>query len=110
MRYRFVADGLALGALRYFASSWWTWLLEIVGLEVDRGDQVLARLRVAAHRPRLDRGCTAACGEFHRLHHLADEAVGHDDDGVAVPVRQFEGQDSEVAHLLHGLRRQHELR
>ena len=35
----------------------------------------------------------AFVGKLHRLHHLADHAVGADHDGVAIFLRQFEGQD-----------------
>ena len=47
--------------------------------------------------------------DFERLHHLADIAVGHDDDRIAIAVGQLEGQHGEVEHLLHRCRRQHQV-
>ena len=84
-------------------------LFQIIGLEEDGADQVLARLGGSLHRPRFFGSDDLAILEVQRLHHLADESVGQDDGGIAVVVGQFEGEDGEVGHLLHRGRSQHEV-
>ena len=104
----FVADLIALGLL-VLGFELADVALQVVGLQVDGTDQIGAR------SPRCP--CTAhsggggkdgAGGEFHGLHHLADEAIGQHDRGIAVAVGQVEGEGGEVGHLLDGIRRQHE--
>ena len=75
---------------------------EIIGLEHDRADHVLARLGCALHRPGFVGRDDLAEFEIERLHHLAHESVGQNDSGIAIPVREFEGENGEVRHLLHG--------
>ena len=41
-------------------------------------------------------------GQHHRLHHGADDAVGQDEDGVAVPVGIVKGGVGHVHRLLDG--------
>ena len=82
---------------------------EIIGLEEDGTDQVLARLRRSLHGPGLFRRHDLAIFEIQRLHHLADEAVGQNDGRIAIFVGEFEGQHGEVGHLLHGSGSQHEV-
>ncbi len=41
--------------------------------------------------------CSTACGKFDRLHHLADIAVGQNDERIAVFVGQIEGQRGQAA-------------
>jgi hypothetical protein len=76
-------------------------IFEIVGLEENRADQILLCLRRSLHRPRFFGSDDLAIFEIERFHHLADETVGEDDDGIAVPVRELECEDGEVGHFLH---------
>ena len=39
--------------------------------------------------------------QLERLHHLSNETIGQDDSGIAIFVREFEGQDREIGHLLY---------
>ena len=77
-------------------------IFKIIGLEVDGTDQIFLRLRRSFHSPGLFRRRALAVLELQRFHHLADEAVGQNDGGVAIFVGQFEGQRCEIGHLLHG--------
>ena len=40
--------------------------------------------------------------QVERLHHLPDEAVGQHNRRIAILVGQFEGEDGQVGHFLHG--------
>ena len=47
--------------------------------------------------------------QLDRFHHLSDKTVCHDDCGIAILVRQVEGQHREIGHLLHGRWREHDV-
>ena len=74
-------------------------------MEVIRFLRVSALPGTAHSRRRREDG---AGREFDGFHHLADEAIGEHDDGIAVLVGEVEGQGGEVGHLLHGIGREHE--
>ena len=82
---------------------------EIIGLEIDGADHVLASLGSSLHRPGFLGSNDVAVLQVERLHHLADKTVGQDDGGIAIFVRKFESQDREVGHFLYGGRRKHEI-
>ena len=77
---------------------------------VDDGPFTAAAGLPAGSRPGLVQqgGIRLIVGHFHGLHHLADEAVAHDEHGVAVFVRQVEGLLGEFHRLLHGGGSQHQ--
>jgi hypothetical protein len=79
-------------------------LFQIVRLEEDRTDHVLARAGGSLHRPRFRRRHDLAVLQIERFHHLADESVRQHNRRIAVVVGQFEGKDGQVRHLPHGRR------
>ena len=46
-------------------------------------------------------GRIALLCKLHRLHHLADEAIGQDHHRIAIAIGEFERQRGQVGHLLH---------
>src|ERR1051326_3799691 len=84
-------------------------LLEIVGLQEDRADQVVLRLRSSLHRPGLVDDRDLLFLDLDRFHHLPDESVSEHYGGIAIAVRQLEGEDGEVEHLLHRRRSEHQV-
>ena len=80
-----------------------------VRLQHDGADHVVSRLRRAFHRPILCRLLKLAQLDLERLHHLANIAVRHDDDRIAIAVRQLERQHGEVKHFLYRRWRQHQV-
>ena len=46
--------------------------------------------------------------ELDRLHHLAYESIGEDDNGIAIAIGKLEGQCCQVGHFLHRVRREHD--
>jgi hypothetical protein len=103
----FGADGFALGPLVLGFQLQKVPFHEI-RLQEERSQQVVAGLGGAPDCPIGRRGQKCARGEFHRLHHLPDVAVGQHRHGVAVLVGQIERQGGQVGHFLHGGGRQHQ--
>ena len=73
-----------------------------------RRDEIAARRGRSGHGPLGQMRRRRGLRKFDRLHHLADESVGHHHHRVAITVGQIEGQRGQVRHLLHGVRRQHD--
>ncbi len=82
-------------------------LLQLVAIEMQRSNEIGARGRGSGHRPRGQMRRRCRLRKLHRLHHLADESVGHQHHRVAIAIGQVEGQRGQVRHLLHGVRSQH---
>ena len=67
---------------------------QLVAIQMERIDQVGARLGCAGYSPLGQMRRDGLLRELHRLHHLPDESVGEQDDGIAVAVGQLEGERS----------------
>ena len=74
---------------------------ELIGFQIDRGDEIFPGLARAFHRPRLLGLRTFDGLQFQRFHHLADEAIGQHNGGIAITVRELKSEPGQVRHLLH---------
>src|SRR6202008_4205499 len=84
-------------------------IFEIVGLEKDRTDEILARFFCAFDSPRLVGDQGFAIAEVKWLHHLADKAISQDDRRIAICIGKIKVEDGQVGHLLHGGGRENEI-
>ena len=65
-------------------------------------------LRSPGHGPLRQVGRNSSLLKRDRLHHLPDETIGQQDDGIPVAIGQFESQCGQIGHLLRRIRRQHD--
>src|SRR6185436_11585313 len=100
-----------LELLRHFVLGFHLQLMrfEIVQLQVDRTGEVVAAICGSFNGPGFFGQANFLVVQFDRLHHLPNEAVGHDDDGVAIAVSEIERKNRQVRHLLHGCRREYDV-
>ena len=61
-------------------------LLQFVQIEMQRGNEIGARGRGSGHRPRGEMRRRGRLRKRDRLHHLADETVGHEHHRVTIAV------------------------
>jgi hypothetical protein len=75
--------------------------LELIVIEENRGDEVLAVLGAHAHGPVLLRRSHDFVRKLNGLHHLPGGPIGEDENGIAVLVGKIEGQNRMIGHLLN---------
>ena len=63
---------------------------ELVGIEMQRGNEVVAGRGGAGDGPPRSVWSDGNARELDRLHHLTDEAIGKEDDGIAVAIGKIE--------------------